>query len=254
MFGFFKKKKTPIPLFEVLGTDMHCHLIPGVDDGSTSIDESLKCLRMMQQAGYHKLYASPHFNPPRYANVEEDISSRFEELKAAVAADPELNIELLGVGGEYRIDDRFLARLNSRPLLTVGGKDPQGSKDNYLLVELSLHQQMFGIDEIIFDAQSKGYEVILAHPERYPYLVGNSKLLEQLKGRGVLFQVNVLSIAGFYGQPAFEKSMELVQKGWVELLGTDMHNPIYANALLEATLNRNVQKVLEKHTFMNSKF
>lgn len=253
MFDFLKKKKSPIPLFEALGTDMHCHLIPGVDDGSTSIDETLSCLRIMQQAGYHKLYLSPHFNPPRYANDEEDIKSRFEELKAAVAADPELNIELLGIGGEYRIDGQFLDRMNQKPLLTVGGHNPEGNKESYLLVELSLHQQMFGIDEIIFEAQSKGYEVILAHPERYPYLAGNSKLLSQLKDQGVLFQVNVLSMSGFYGQLAFEKSMDLIRRGWVELLGTDMHNTIYANALLEATLNRNIQKVLEKYTFLNSK-
>ena len=253
MFDFLKFKKNPEPIFQNLGTDMHCHLIPGVDDGSKSLEETLHCLRVMQQVGYSKVYITPHFQFPRFQNKEDDIKHRFENLKQEVAKCEDLHIELMGIGGEYRIDDSFANRMAQPQFLTVGGGNPQGEKTTYLLLELSLHQQMFGVEEQIFEAQTKGYEVILAHPERYPYLSGNATRLETLKNQGVLFQLNVLSLSGFYGRAAMEKGFELLHNGWVELLGTDMHNTVYASALLDASRNHKIKKVLETHTFLNSK-
>ena len=243
MLSFFKKKYEPRPIFAPLGTDMHCHLVPKVDDGSKCVEESIECLQTLKAVGYNKVIITPHFQHPRFPNDEEDIKRRYEELKKQ-AADEGVEIELVGIGGEYRIDSGFAKRLESPKFLKVGGK--------YVLVEFSLHQQMMGSDELIFDLQMKGYEVILAHPERYPYLNVNGMRMEQLKNQGVYFQINSLSLGGFYGEEAKQRAFEMLERGWVEFMGTDTHNTMYAQALRDLTHNRKVQKVMEKYQFLNN--
>lgn len=241
--NIFKRKYEPRPIFAALGTDMHCHLVPKVDDGSKCFEESIECLKTLKAVGYNKVIITPHFQYPRFPNDEDDIRRRYEELKRQ-AEDAGVGIELAGVGGEYRIDSGFSKRLDAPRFLQVGGK--------YVLVELSLHQQMMGCDEMIFDMQMKGYEVILAHPERYPYLNVAGSRMEQMKNQGVYFQINVLSLGGFYGEEAKHKAHEMLDAGWVEFMGTDTHNTMYAQALIELSNDRKVEKILEKHQFLNN--
>ncbi len=242
MFGFFKRKREPRPIFQPLGIDMHCHLVPKVDDGSKCIEESIECLNTLKAVGYDKVIITPHFQFPRFQNDEDDICRRYEELKKQ-AADAGVDITFAGIAGEYRIDDGFKPRLDNPRFLLVGGK--------YVLVEFSLHQQMMGCDEMIFDLQMKGYEIILAHPERYPYLNVFGSRMEQLKNQGVLFQINLLSLGGFYGEEAKRRAYHLIEHGWVEFMGTDTHNTMYAQALIDLSHDRKVEKVLEKYEFMN---
>lgn len=242
-FNLFKRKYAPRPIFAPLGIDMHCHLVPKVDDGSKCMEESIECLKTLKAVGYDKVIVTPHFQHPRFPNDEDDITRRYNELKAEVEREG-VGIELCGIGGEYRIDSGFARRLESPRFLLVGGR--------YVLVEFSLHQQMMGCDEMIFDMQMKGYEVILAHPERYPYLNVQGTRMEQLKNQGVYFQINALSLGGFYGEEARNKAFEMLEAGWVEYMGTDTHNTMYAQALVELSNNRKVEKVLEKYKFMNS--
>ena len=244
MFHLFKKKKyTPRPIFAPLVTDMHCHLVPRVDDGSKCLEESIECLQTLQAVGYQKVIITPHFQHPRFPNDEDDIVRRYEELRHQ-AADAGLTIELSGIGGEYRIDSGFAKRLEQPRFLKV--------TDKYVLVEFSLHQQMMGCDELIFDMQMKGYDVILAHPERYPYLGAPSIRMEQLKNQGVYFQVNVLSLGGFYGEEARRRAFTMIEEGWAEFLGTDTHNVLYAQALTDLSHNRKVEKIIEKYQFLNN--
>ena len=243
MFSFFKRNHDPLPIFSILGTDMHCHLIPKVDDGSKCLEESIECLQALKAVGYKKVIITPHFQYPRFLNDEDDIKRRYEELKQYASA-AGIDIELIGIGGEYRIDTGFAPRLEHPRFLLIA--------DKYVLVELSLHQQMMGCDEMIFDMQMKGYEVILAHPERYPYLSVNGMRMEQLKNQGVFFQTNVLSLGGFYGEEAKQRAFEMIDRGWVEFLGTDTHNSMYAQALIDISRNKKVEKILEKHQFMNN--
>ena len=242
MFGLFKKKYAPRPIFQVLGTDMHCHLVPQVDDGSKCWEESIDCLNTLKAVGYNKVIITPHFQTPRFPNDEDDIRRRYEELKQH-AADAGVQIEFAGIGGEYRIDTGFQQRIDNPRFLQLGGK--------YVLVEFSLHQQMMGCDEMIFDLQMKGYEVILAHPERYPYLNVYGSRMEQLKNQGVFFQINVLSLGGFYGEEAKKRAYTMLEQGWVEFMGTDTHNTMYAQALIELSHDRKVEKTLGKYEFLN---
>jgi tyrosine-protein phosphatase YwqE len=242
MFRFFSRKKEPRPIFEALGTDMHCHLVPKVDDGSKCVEESIECLNVLKAVGYNKVIITPHFQYPRFNNDEDDIRRRFEELKKE-AVQGGVKIDMAGVAGEYRIDSGFQQRLENPRFLKIS--------DKYVLVEFSLHQMLMGADEMIFDMQMKGYEVILAHPERYPYLGIYSERIEQLKNQGVYFQINVLSLGGFYGEEAKNRAYQMLERGWVEFMGTDTHNNMYSQALIDLSNDRKVEKVLQKYTFMN---
>lgn len=243
MFNLFHKKQGPRPIFAALGTDMHCHLIPQVDDGSKCTEESLDCLRTLQAVGYSKVFITPHFQSPRFQNDEDDIVNRYGELtRQATAAG--IDIELAGIAGEYRIDGGFAQRLEHPRFLLLAGK--------YVLVEFSLHQQMAGCDDFIFDMQTKGYDIILAHPERYPYLSVGGTRMEQLKNQGVLFQCNILSLGGFYGDEPRRRAYAMIEDGIVDFLGTDTHNNLYAKALTEVSCDRKVEKILEKHKFLNN--
>ncbi len=255
MFGFFKKKSIQ-PTFAPLVTDMHSHLLPQVDDGSKSLEESLEVLEAMKKVGFDEVRLTPHYQYPRFPNTEEDILERYKNFCAEVdrySQDKKLP-QLKGISGEYRIDDGFAERAQEGKMLTTHFADPkQGSKKGLLLLELSLHQQVMGMDQVIFDRQMEGYDIILAHPERYPYYDGHSQKLEQLKEQGVYFQVNILSLDGFYGEAAKKKAFDFLNNGWVEFLGTDMHNVMYAEALLHAAGNKKIIQLLEKETFLNSK-
>jgi len=249
MFDFLKKKpKEPIPLFESLVTDMHCHLVPGVDDGARGSDDTIACLQDMKKVGFSKVICTPHYQYPRYPNVEEDILELYGMLQKDIKKmDLVHGIELVGVAGEYRIDSGFQQRIEDNKFLLVDGK--------YLLVELSLHQQAIGIEEILFKLQMKNYEIILAHPERYPYFSSRSPHYSRLKDMGIYFQTNVLSLSGFYGEQPRQKAFEMIEDGWIEFLGTDTHNTLYTQALMDATHDKRVQKMMEKygHKFLNSK-
>lgn len=245
MFNFFHSKKRPLPIFESLVTDMHCHLVPGVDDGSTSAELSMECMQQLSALGFKQLFITPHFQFPRYNNEEEDICRRYAELERQVNQHG-VGLKLRGVAGEYRIDDRFDERVRDKRFLRIS--------DKYVLTEMSLHQPRMGIAESLFVLQdTMQCEVIMAHPERYPYLSPNSPLLEQLKNQDVYFQVNILSLTGFYGDRARWMGYRLIERGWVEFLGTDTHNDIYIQALVRASHDRKLQKLLDKCEFLNCK-
>ena len=249
MFGLFKKKKTP-PTFAPLRTDMHCHLLPLVDDGSKSLEESLEVL----QVGFEEVRLTPHYQYPRFPNREDDILERYKNFCDEVSrnrGDKELP-QLKGVTGEYRIDDGFQEHVDRGQLLTYHFADPKrGSAKGLLLLELSLHQPVMGFDEIIFERQMEGYDIILAHPERYPYFSSHSEKLDQMKEQGVYFQANILSLDGFYGEEARKKAFEFIANGWIDFLGTDMHNVMYAQGLRHAAQNKKIIQLLEREEFEN---
>lgn len=254
IFHFFKEKKIPAA-FAPLRTDMHCHLLPQVDDGSKSLEESLEMLETMKEVGFEEVRLTPHYQIPRFPNTEEDILRRFNNFCAEVDAnkgDKDLPV-MKGVSGEYRIDSGFRGRIeNKEEMLTFRFADEKkGSEKGLLLVELSLHQPYMGVEQVMFDLQMAGYDVVLAHPERYPYYDSHSSELEQLKEQGIYFQANILSLDGFYSESARKKAFDYIENGWIEFLGTDLHNPMYAKALQHAACNKKIIQLIEKEEFEN---
>jgi len=246
MFNFFghnNKQET----FAPLEIDMHCHLLPNVDDGSKSVAETIGCLRIMGQVGYKRIILTPHFQA-RYPNQEDDIQQRFKALKEALANenDPTLP-EVVAISGEYRFDENYCRRPDEgSPVVPLPGKR--------LLCEFSLHRSG-KIPFDLFDAyKKKGFTLILAHPERYPYLGPAMEEVERMKEMGFLFQLNLLSLDGFYGEGAMQKGWSYVDQGLVHYLGTDLHNMHYANSLLRAAQNKRIRKLVNSGILLNSSF
>ena len=254
MFNLFKKKENK-RTFETLGIDIHCHLLPLVDDGSRSLEESLDVMEAMKEVGFDEIVLTPHFNL-KYANTEDDIHRRYESFMGEVDQyRSSRNLPIIKcVGGEYRLDDRFkkYKEGNMNVVHSVNPKDE--SAKGILLFELPLHQPVLGAEQEIFDLQMEGYDIILAHPERYPYYNSSSEAMQQFKEQGVYFQVNILSLDGFYGEASMMKAYDYIDHGWVVFLATDMHDIRYGNALRHASKNKRIIKLLKEHTFQNRNY
>ena len=207
---FFKKKPTSVGL-EV---DVHSHLIPGIDDGSQSVEQTLEMLELMQEMGYKKVITTPHIISDLFPNTPARILEEFESLKAQLK---KTNIKIeLEIAAEHYLDEFAMKALKNGEVLTFG--------EGYLLFETSLMSKPVVLEEYIFEAISKGLKPVLAHPERYLYFQNNWELLTEISNRGALFQLNISSLGGFYSKPAKTLAERLIDEGLVHFLGTDAHN------------------------------
>lgn len=234
MFDFFHKQKSSADAL-FYHTDMHCHLVPGIDDGQQEAGNASKLVERQREWGFTRVFATPHVTQDTFENTPETIEPAFEKLCRAVA-DRGVDIELHH-SAEYRLDGFFqeqLAAGNLRPF-------PNG----YLLVENSFVQEAWNLDATLFDLKLKGYKPILAHPERYGYYFAKPERYRQLKESGTLFQINLLSLAGHYGKGQRKMAEELIDKGWVDFIGTDMHNDSHC-ASIDAYLRTKDFARLEK--------
>lgn len=243
MFKLFSKPKPEQPDFSSLGVDMHSHLLPGIDDGSANMETSLQLIKGMMALGYRKFITTPHIMWDMYRNTRDIILPKLDEVREA-AAKAGLQVEI-HAAAEYFLDD-YVAGLikNNEPLLTVSG--------NLVLTEFSMAYPSHGLKDILFDMQMQGYQPIIAHPERYTYLNSNKEFYEELKDIGCLFQLNVLSLSGYYGKSVQELAQYLVKKGYYDLIGTDLHGFRHLEALQNPALTAPLQKVLAGSKIKNS--
>lgn len=219
---FFRKKSTKVPDLSWLGADMHAHLLPGIDDGAPDIFTSLDLIRGLADLGYRKLIATPHILWEVYPNTPEIIMAKLATLRGAVE-DAGIDVSL-HAAAEYFIDDYFEEQLKlKKPLLTL--------YQNYVLVEFSMVTAPYDLQRIFFDMQIQGYQPVLAHPERYVYLEHRKEVFDQLKDSGCLFQLNLLSLSGHYGRSVTELAHYLLDKGYYNLAGTDLHHPRHLTLL-----------------------
>lgn len=219
-FSFFKKK-SPELLNErinlkLIGSDMHSHLLPGIDDGSKTMEESIEMILALKELGYQKLICTPHVMYGYYHNTTEKILSVFEQLKQELIL-RKIDIDL-GVSAEYNFDEELLARLEKKDLLTFGNSSYQ-----YLLFECSYFNEPVGLDALIIEIFAKGYLPVLAHPERYPYFASNPQVYADLKSKGVLFQLNINSLTGMYSKGVQQTATWLVEQDYIDFIGTDVH-------------------------------
>jgi protein-tyrosine phosphatase len=220
-----RKKETPLDL-GWLGTDMHSHLLPGIDDGSPDVEVSLELIRGLQAMGYKKLITTPHVLWELYANTPEKITAALALLRKAVQqAGITIEIE---AAAEYYIDEYFESLLrNKTPLLTISG--------NKVLVEFSMITAPMELQQVLFEMQIQNYQPVIAHPERYAYLLNQKEFFDELKNAGCLFQANLLSFTGYYGKPVQELADYLAKKGYYNLAGTDLHHERHLSALKKLT-------------------
>ena len=221
MFNFFFRKRELLPI--PYRREIHCHLIPGVDDGSQNFDFSLSALDSLQKFGVEKVIFTPHYTHPRFMNFPENIQPLFDELKAQ-AAQKNLDIQCEDYSFEYRMDETFREMEDAGKL-----GEPQCKirplKGKYLLIENAWRHSLPEIEELVEKLQDDGYYLILAHPERYLYYAGmQGRHYHHLQEMNVEFQCNILSFSGYYGDVEKKMAYWMLEHGYVNFLGSDMHN------------------------------
>lgn len=244
MFSIFKKKQ---PVFDgdlsIIGTDMHSHLIPGIDDGSPDVETSIELIQGMMDLGYKKLITTPHLMIDLYPNNRQTITRGYEKLMVELKKQ-NMNIEIQAAA-EYFLDDHFDSLLEKKePLLTL--------KNNLLLVEFSFASLPLDYKEKIFSIQLNGYKPILAHPERYTYLHKKPEIYEELRNLGCLFQVNLLSLIGYYGRTVAQVADRFFKKQQIELLGSDLHHARHLQNLQSHFLRQKANEVANTLPLLNS--
>ncbi|CAN5428320.1 capsular polysaccharide biosynthesis protein [soil metagenome] len=218
-----------------LGSDMHSHLIPGIDDGAKTIEDSIELIRHLHSLGYQKLVTTPHIMSDYFRNTPEIILSGLETVRAALK-EQQIPVEI-SAAAEYYIDDGFIRKLEEEKLMTFG--------DNYLLVEVSYINPPDNVRDVLFRAQVLGYKTILAHPERYPFWYRNLEEYQRFHDMGVLLQLNLNSLCGYYGPDAKRTAEKLIDMHIISAVGTDMHHIKHGAALSKVVNEKYLQKVLE---------
>lgn len=212
MLGLFKrsKERTQLPVT----TDIHCHIVPGVDDGSPNVETSVELVEGMRSFGFERIFASPHVTDTSFENTPDLLDPALADLNAALAKKGDgFQVDR---HAEYRLDDFFSEQL-AKGLVTTLPQD-------FILVENSFMQEPWDLEQIVFDLKIKGFRPILAHPERYEYYaVRNRARYHELHAAGLLFQINLLSLANHYGGYERETAEWLIERNLVDFIGTDIH-------------------------------
>lgn len=209
MWPFSKNKSLSESAVFAGFTDWHSHILPGVDDGVMAMSDSLEILRRYEELGISRVWLTPHVMED-FPNTPGKLQERFEELQDAYKGNIELHL-----GSENMLDSLFEERLEKNEF------QPIGSKGSHLLVETSYVNPPYAMEEMIDRAQRLGYTLILAHPERYRYMEESD--YRKWKEMGLLFQSNLISFVGGYGETACRKAEWLLKEGMVDLLGSDIH-------------------------------
>ncbi len=231
LLDIFRNKKEQVKLF--YNTDIHCHILPGVDHGSRSIEDSLDMLQAEMEMGINRVILTSHVTAVTFENTRESLMDAFLKLQDAVT-DAGLDIQLF-LSAEYRMDEYFDKEYAADHLIPMPG--------NHILLENSFQQELMNLDDLLFDMQVKGYKTILAHPERYPYYSRRRKRYEQLHNAGAKFQVNILSFTGYFGEEARESALWFVRNGMIDYLGSDMHNVKHAHIIMDYIKSKEWRKL-----------
>jgi len=198
-----------------LRTDMHAHWLPGIDDGAKDVSMSLELVEGLYAMGYRRLIATPHIYPGFYPNTPASIEQAYLQVAPAIAERfPDLRTSF---AAEYFIDESFAGLVEDRALLTLDGV--------HVLVEFSFFAEPPKAGDHFFRMALKGYRPVLAHVERYPYYFHDLRSLTRYQEMGVQFQCNLLSLAGHYGPEVRKQAFRLLEWGWYQWMGTDIHHP-----------------------------
>jgi len=224
-----------------LTTDIHSHLIPGIDDGAKNIGESLQLVRALHALGYRHFVTTPHTMEHRFPNTDDIILRGLDTLRNAIA-DAGIPVTV-DAASEYYLDEHFLERIRRKKLLTFG--------ENEVLFEMSYVIPPVELETILFELQSRGYTPVLAHPERYLFLHADTEGYERMKTRGVRFQVNINSLGGYYSKPVQKAAKTLMEKGWIDYLGSDAHHQRHVDTLERTLRSGIVGKVAAKNSLRN---
>lgn len=209
MFSLFSRKKNILQTNLLDGmTDVHCHLLPGVDDGVQREEEAVNSFQALSEMGVQRFYLTPHIMEEMSQNSRTYLKERFDAFKRKLPEGIEVKL-----AAEYMLDIAFSTHLKEG-LLTMG--------DKHVLVETSYLSPPPDMQSMLYELIVTGYTPIIAHPERYLYM--KRATYSELKEKGCKLQLNLLSLSGFYGGPAYENSVYLLKNNLYDYVGSDFHN------------------------------
>lgn len=221
MFNFFTKKSSGELLPLPYQTDIHSHIIPGVDDGAKDLESALFLAGKMHDWGIRHIITTPHRTDESFENTPLSVAPAFEALTEAINKSG-MDLQL-SHSFEYRLDEGFIRLKNEGKLVPLKG--------NHILVENSFIQPLWNLRELIFELKMMGLNPILAHPERYSYYFKNKAEYKALHEMELGFQVNLLSIAGAYGSEIQKLTLWMLDQGYLDYLSTDLHHKGHVDAI-----------------------
>lgn len=238
--SFSKKQNLPLEYFYT--TDLHSHLIPNIDDGVKTLEESISIIKNLKELGFKKLITTPHIMSHRFPNTKDTILSGLAEVKRELEKQ---NIDIvIEAAAEYYYDEYFIELIRKKDLLTFG--------NNYVLFELSYTSNPFGLEQVVFELLNNGYKPILAHPERYIHYSHSLEKYHTLKDLGLLFQINLNSLGKFYGKNPKIAAEYLVENSLVDFVGSDIHSMRYFDSLKEFVESGKLEELFEKNQIRNN--
>lgn len=220
MLSLFKTKPKLFELIPAGYVDIHSHVLPGIDDGAKTIQDSEFLLHSMMKLGFSKVITTPHTMGNVWNNTAATINNALQEVQLEVGnAAKATNLQ---AASEYFLDEHLMELATQGPLLTL--------KENYILVEMSYLNAPLQLYDFLFELQLKGYQLILAHPERYSFLHNHKKEYTKLKKAGCLFQLNLLATVGHYGKEVAAISEYLLKEDMYNFVGSDIHHKFHVES------------------------
>ena len=218
IFGkLFAKKDSFIDPVDLkhLKTDLHSHLIPGIDDGSPDMETTILLLKKFIDLGYQKVITTPHIMSDYYRNTPEIINKGLDLVRKEIDAQ-KLPIEI-DAAAEYNLEPNFVSLLKEKNILSFGSQ-------NYVLFELSFFEEPPDLSETIWLMRDQGYTPVLAHVERYAYWHLDTDKYEEMLNRGVKLQLNIGSVTGAYGPEVKRIANQLIKDNIIDFIGSDCHH------------------------------
>ena len=235
MLSLFKSKPKLSELIPSGYVDIHSHILPGIDDGAQKIKDSEFLLESMIDFGFSKVITTPHTMKNVWDNTTSSIGDAYNLVHSEL---PELSKQVsLQFASEYFLDENLIRLAQQEKLLSL--------KDNFILIEMSYLNAPIQLYDFLFELQLKGYQLVLAHPERYNYFHSNKKEYQKLKKAGCLFQLNLLSTVGYYGKNVAEIADYLLKENLYDFVGSDIHHKNHVAAFQNKVIIKN-HKTLEE--------
>lgn len=233
MLHFFNGKQFLIDYLEGF-VDIHNHILPGIDDGAKTVEDSLNLINGFREIGIQRFWCTPHIMENYYPNTPESIQSSYALLNNGIKMSNLKDIHI-NIAAEHMIDSNFEILLDQNKVLPIG--------TYHLLVEMSYLQPSLNFKRATEKVASENYFALLAHPERYNFLHKQRNKFKEYRKRGIQFQMNMLSLGDFYGKDVNKTAMKLLDEGLIDYLATDVHNMNQLNSIKNLKLS---QKVIDK--------
>jgi len=229
---FFKKNK-PL-LKDVIPNDyvdIHSHLLPGIDDGAQTIEDTISLMAQLKAIGVSEFITTPHITNSVWNNTKQSIEVKYNETQLLLRNESE-GLTIKKAAAEYMLDSFFFDTIKKgEPLLTL--------KDKYVLVEMSYLNAPHQLYDMVFELQMEGYIPVLAHPERYLFYYPHFEEYYKLKKAGCLFQLNLLSTVGYYGIGVAKLTQKLLQNEMYDFVGSDVHHENHIKAFSNKIVLKN---------------